>query len=157
MLIDGYNMILRLENIANNQLNDLEKAREQLISRLEIYRNVKNIDITIVFDGAQIAQSPAQSPKRNIKVLFSPPSTTADGVIKILVRQEANPRDLTVVSSDKDVADFAQISGCLVLSVEDFQIRLNKISDNFTYDDKYDHNLSKQEIDEWLELFKNSK
>lgn len=156
ILLDGYNLILRYEKLNAEKPYGLEQARERLLSRLASYRSMKRVSLTVVFDGDDVGVTPRSYIKNGVQVIFSLPPTTADAVIKRIIQSQANPKNITVVTSDRAVADFATKAGCGTLSSEAFKRRLEKMIYDFNYKDKFDHKLSDEEIKEWMSLFNES-
>lgn len=74
--------------------------------------------ITVVFDGHSDLASQI-SDKTDISIIFSK-SETADERINRIVEKAANPREVVVVSDDKEIIFFAKSSGAKVLSVQEF-------------------------------------
>jgi predicted RNA-binding protein with PIN domain len=157
ILIDGYNLIFRFEKIKTEKPYALEKAREKLLSRLASYGRTKKISLTVVFDGDDVGVRPQSYVQNGVEIVFSQPPITADSVIKKIIQAEANPQNITVVTSDKPVADFATSAGCKTFSSESFQQKLENMVPDFNYEDKYERQLSDEEVREWVSLFNQSK
>src|SRR5436305_1381268 len=78
---------------------------QRLLTRLGALAAQAGAEVTVVFDGAALdGPTPTGSP-RGVRTLFSPPGTTADTVIRRLVRAEPAGRAVIVVSSDREVSD----------------------------------------------------
>ena len=103
--------------------SSLQDGREALINRLSLYRQVKGHPITVVFDGA-FADNPTGTRGRfkGINVVFSRPGELADTVIKRLVKRERERA--VVVSSDKEVADFAAEWGAATVGAVEFEEKM---------------------------------
>jgi predicted RNA-binding protein with PIN domain len=83
----------------------LEEQRNRLGSRVAALVAGKGIEVTIVFDGADLKHPPTVSAPRGVRVLFSPPGVIADDTIRHLVSAEPLGRPLVVVSTDREVAE----------------------------------------------------
>ncbi|NUM80288.1 NYN domain-containing protein [bacterium] len=109
--------------------------------------------MSVVFDGQQKSQQKTYG----IKVYYSDRPNNADDYIKRLVDTLKHRNMVTVVSSDNEIMWYAKNSGCTVVSVENFQLRLehvkNHSADEVEIGGKSDPNLSAKEIDEWMKLF----
>jgi predicted RNA-binding protein with PIN domain len=74
--------------------------------------------VVIVFDGYPDASSGDQA-AGSVEVVFSC-SESADERIKYLVDHAASPKELIVVSDDRDVQFYARSAGAVPMAVEDF-------------------------------------
>ena len=115
ILIDGYNLIAKMEGISGN----LEPQRERFIRRLSEYRAQKGHSITVVFDGEKggwITESHERT--LGINITFSRLGEKADDIIKRMVKE--HDEEYTVITSDKEVASFAESSGHTSIPSEEF-------------------------------------
>lgn len=106
LLVDGYN-VTKLEWGGSS----LAEQRSRLLRELAPVVARSGAEVTVVFDGADLSHRPAVSPPRGVRVRFSPADVTADEVVRDLVRAEPAGRAVVVVSSDREVADFAVQAG----------------------------------------------
>ena len=116
ILIDGYNLI----GIAHR---DIEKARHDLIQKLGAYANIKQHNITVVFDGWKNGQA-AETKQRmgGITVIFSRIGEKADDVIKDMLSSGA--KSWIAVSSDREIYDFAEKKNFAALTADQFEEKL---------------------------------
>jgi len=116
ILIDGYNLI----GIAHR---DFEKARQDLILQLDRYASRKMHSITVVFDGWKNGQA-AETKKRlgDVTVIYSSLGEKADSVIKNMLSSAIKP--WIVVSSDREVYDFARKKYFVALKADEFAGKL---------------------------------
>lgn len=120
ILIDGYNLI----GIAHN---NLEKARNNLIQQLQRYSEIKGHNVTVVFDGWKEGQgTETKMHTGNITVIFSRLGEKADFVIKRILSEGS--RQWIVVSSDREIADFADKKGSVSITTQDFESKLQSIT-----------------------------
>ncbi len=116
ILIDGYNLI-------GTAHRNLEKARNELIQQLQAYSGLKGHDITLVFDGHKSGQLTETRLKiGSLTVIFSRLGENADSVIKKMLSDSV--RHWIVVSSDREIADFAERKGSVPVASGDFERRL---------------------------------
>ncbi len=122
VLIDGYNLM----GVSHK---DLEKARENLIHRLEGYCSMKGHDLTIVFDGWKEGE-PFESviQQGTVTVIYSKRGETADAVIERILREKK--KSWIVITSDRAVADFAWSVGYASVSSQEFEKKLETASAN---------------------------
>ncbi len=123
IVIDGYNLIRQSERLSNIERSSLEEGREALLESLASYRKVKHHPMTVVFDGTH-ADLPinAKRQHKGINIVFSRPGELADTVIKRLVARERERA--VVVSSDREVADFATAHGAATIGSVEFENKM---------------------------------
>ncbi|NVM23491.1 MAG: NYN domain-containing protein [Desulfobacterales bacterium] len=123
IVIDGYNLIHQSKSLGLFERQSLQDGRETLIERLALYRKVKHHPITVVFDGADAGNGMAARERRKgIYVVFSRPNESADSVIKRLVSRERERA--VVVTSDKEIADFAAEHGAATIGSLEFENKM---------------------------------
>ncbi|MFI6531060.1 NYN domain-containing protein [Nonomuraea sp. NPDC050547] len=106
LIIDGYNVTKT--GYGNFTLAD---QRARLMTGLGGLVAQTRVEVTVVFDGAEL-NSPVQVvAPRGVRVLFSAPGEIADDVIRQLVRAEPPGRAIAVVSSDREVAESVRRMG----------------------------------------------
>jgi predicted RNA-binding protein with PIN domain len=116
ILIDGYNLI-------GIQHRDFEKARQEIIVQLDRYANRQKHSITVVFDGWKNGQA-AETKQRlgEVTVIYSSLGEKADSVIKNMLSSAIKP--WIVVSSDREIYDFARKKYLVALKAEEFAGKL---------------------------------
>lgn len=93
IIIDAYNLIHRASDLRKLLETGLENSREQLLYKLSVYRQNKQIKITVVFDGDRVGKSSTLK-QAGINIIYSVPPRSADDVIKILLRKAKNHKTL---------------------------------------------------------------
>ncbi|GBE36742.1 YacP-like NYN domain protein [bacterium BMS3Bbin07] len=118
IIIDGYNLI-------GTQHWDLESRRNELVKRLIRYRGLLGHDITVVFDGhGGVSSKETVKVDGGVRIIFSRIAKKADDVIKeMLVREK---KFFIVISSDREVADFAWSHGSVPVGSADFLKKLSR-------------------------------
>ena len=123
IIIDGYNLIRQSTKLSSLDQQDIMLGRDALVDILAAYRKIKPHRITVVFDGHN---SPVFSPPRNrqkgISLRFSRSGESADEVIKRMAHREREKA--LVVSSDREVADFAAAKGAATISAQEFETKI---------------------------------
>lgn len=123
IIIDGYNLIRQSAILDPIDQDDIELGRTALLERLAAYKRVKRHTITVVFDGTNAPPLAVGREQVNgIKVRFSRHGELADQVIKKIALAEK--QRALVVSSDRDVARFAESAGASVINSPEFEARL---------------------------------
>ena len=150
-LIDGHNLIPKL----GLRLDSLDDEMELTVILQEFCR-LERKQVEVYFDGAP-------TPHAGIKKLgavtahFVPLGTTADNAIRRrLQKMGRSAKNWTVVSSDRQVQTESRSAQANVISSEAFAKQLKQARDSAPKPTD-DRKLSKQEVDDWLKLFKGGK
>ena len=119
LVLDGYNFIKQSPELRRLEQIELQKAREGLIDQLAQYKRLKGHSITVVFDGWQQGRLAGHRERsRGIEVIFSKVGEKADDVLKRLAAEKKG--GILIVTSDREVASFAEKKGSNVISAADF-------------------------------------
>ena len=149
-IVDGYNLIHAIPTLKKLLEHDGFQAREQLVflvSRLTFKRKFR---CTIVFDGVKPHEphpSPTHSP---VHIVFSSP-LSADAKIKSMIDLSKNRTLLVIVSSDREILDYAKVCSCITHTSKYFSNLLFEEPDKG--EEKDSAALSKGQVDEWLKIF----
>jgi len=155
VVIDGYNLIHAMPELARLVGTDLERARDALVAKLAVYRSGRGVRVTVVFDGrgAGVQQT---RPPGGIEVVFSRAPQTADAKIKTMLSLEKSPKSWTVVTSDNSIVLFARDFGAKNIPSAEFAARLGttipKLGPNRPA--QKDTPMSAAEVAEWEEFFR---
>ncbi|MEO3858124.1 NYN domain-containing protein [Acrocarpospora sp. B8E8] len=106
LVVDGYNVT----KTGYGALT-LVDQRSRLLTGLGGLAVQVKVEITCVFDGAELDGPVQVSAPRGVRVAFSAPGQIADDLIRQLVRIEPPGRAIAVVSSDREVAESVRRMG----------------------------------------------
>lgn len=149
-IIDGYNLIHAIPSLKKTLTHDAQSARELLIHSVAQLTHRRKFRCTIVFDGSSPANTSKQSPHAPVHVVYSFPQS-ADAKIKQMIEQSKNRSSLVIISSDREILNFARVCSCETHTSAHFA---NLLSQSFdTGAEKSDVSLSQSQINEWLKLF----
>lgn len=151
ILVDGYNLIFQFPELRKMLERDLEQARDGLLIRLGSYANSRRIQIVVVFDGDGRVTEESYA-HREFRVIFSKPPEKADQVIKELI-EKSRSEDIIVVSSDREIVDYARLYGVKTASSRQFAHEMSE-STSHDVEKKFDHPMSQEELKEWMRLFR---
>ena len=152
MIIDGYNLLLAGRGLREPER--LAQLRDQLSRQLAGYAALKKVRLILVFDGREKVHQQRQALAAGIQVRYSKPPENADTLIKRLVEREQQPaRHVTVVTSDRGVADYVTSCGCRHWTAAAFRKKLTSPQPSTLSEDKTSSPLSPAQLAEWLELF----
>ncbi len=126
IIIDGYNLI-RQSSFRQYERTSLEAGRKALLSSLVAYQKNRGHFVTVVFDGWQ-GGSPNEERDcaGEVKIIYSRLGEKADEVIKRLASKSAE--EITVVTSDREIATYASHRGKSVVSAASFVAILEAVS-----------------------------
>lgn len=124
LIIDGYNLLHVNRFLINLNPIQLQWERERLLDQLSTYQKLRPCGVTVVFDGWQEGwATETREKKKGIEVIFSKLGEKADEVIKRLVKEKGS--GAIVITSDRDVARFAQRIDVAVIPSEEFREKLS--------------------------------
>ena len=106
LIIDGYNVTKTGYGTVT-----LADQRNRLMTGLGGLVAQTRVEVTVVFDGAELNAPIQVVAPRGVRVMFSAPGETADDLIRQLVRAEPQGRAIAVVSSDREVAESVRRMG----------------------------------------------
>jgi len=130
---------------------DKKGSRHRLLEELAGFIRAKKARLTVVFDGTPDNRFSDGSSYRGVKVFFSRPGSDADERIIEMVEAERNRKNLTVVTSDRKLADRVRVCGVRVMRAGEFRKILNEPS--LTNTDEAKENEENEKVGEWLRYF----
>jgi predicted RNA-binding protein with PIN domain len=122
-LVDGMNVI---GSRPDRWWNDPDRAVRRLIDELDRYALETGDDVTVVFDRRPRDVSPGAHGAITVAFASRRGRNAADHEIMQMVADEEAPASLTVVTSDRQLADHVKQRGARVVSSGSFRRRLNE-------------------------------
>ncbi len=144
-IIDGNNLIGKIASLMSLQKKDKQASREKLIYILDRYFISKKANVTLHLDGHPAGRVSSSK----MKIVYSE-NLTADEKIKKQISQSKSPRNIIVVTSDSNLAQFAKVCSVTVVSSDEFAVEINKSGDKF---DEESIIKSINNVDEFKKLF----
>jgi predicted RNA-binding protein with PIN domain len=130
-ILDGYNILKQIPAFADEKLCS---GRSSFIQFLKNSAKLKKQRCSIVFDGYEDSQQEVRG--ENFEIFFSK-QISADDKIKSFVERSSAPRQIVVVTDDKEIRFFVRNLGAKILSVSEFLIWIsNKPSTNLSQSEK---------------------
>ncbi|MFO7446457.1 MAG: NYN domain-containing protein [Ignavibacteriaceae bacterium] len=120
-LIDGNNLIGKIKSLNKIQKKDRQGAREKMAFMIDNYFHNKKSKVFLYFDGF-----PGDAIKTSVSKIIYSENKTADEKIKRQIEKSSNSKNITVVSSDMNLAEFARVCSCTVSVSEVFAKLLSK-------------------------------
>lgn len=156
-LIDGNNLIGHIPDL---NLGDWE-SRSVLVSRLRRFQKVKNTRLILVFDGPP--QAGLDSDHHSgipLSIIHPEPGTSADSRIEEIIEKQTDLRRFFVVSSDREVRNFARKHGAKSITCAEFHRELKAALREHRKEaelEKNDETQSALEVRQWGEVFDTKK
>jgi predicted RNA-binding protein with PIN domain len=156
-LIDGNNFI---GHSSPAELRD-PQSKHRLVLKLQKFQRQKKTRVLVVFDGSPDPDFIDEKfRKKYFSVIFPSFDQNADEVIKEIISKQTDLRRFFVVSSDREIKNFAKAKGAKSLSCEEFERELKSMLKEHREskaDEKKVAPPSSLEINQWLKIFKNKK
>ena len=122
LILDGYNVIHAIPELARELDRSLEAARAALVSLCRAHK-ARQGDIErlyVVFDGRDEVGHGSQQEQGGVTVLFTQQQEEADERILHLLRTRQGKSRFVVVSNDTYIFNNARVHGAQVLSAREF-------------------------------------
>ena len=154
-IIDGNNLIGTSPDIT---IEDSD-GREKIILLAEKFQNRKKNNVILVFDGEPKDAAYENIVNYKFKVIYPRYGMSADEVIKNILNEYNNFKNVILISSDRELKTFAKKKGAKTINSIEFYYELkrtykiaNKVEKNKK---KIDIEVSSNEIDHWMKVFSN--
>ncbi len=119
IFIDGYNMLWASDTHRPEAIRNFEESRADLIARLATSPRLQPHTVTIVFDAYKTDSIYGSTEQVDgIEVQFTRQGQQADSVLRDQAREFGS--GAIIVSSDREVARYAEKRGCGVLGSHEF-------------------------------------
>ncbi|HZU38431.1 MAG TPA: NYN domain-containing protein [Gemmataceae bacterium] len=157
-LIDGYNLLHALGLLRSRVgPHGLEKARLRLLGYLSGAYGPAATAVTVVFDAHDAPPGiEQQHDYQGVHVRFAVDVPEADDLIEQLIRHDAAPRQLTVVSDDHRVQKAARRRHCQVVGCLDYMEELDRSRRSrrqARQETEKQQGMSPEEAQHWLKEF----
>jgi len=124
VVVDGYNLVHQMPELARHIESDLEYVRDRLIALLANYQATRGVKVTVVFDGRGVQAGPRRPAAGGVEVVYSRAPQNADQCIKATIAREKHPRACTVVTSDNSIICHVRDFGAKTISSAAFAAKL---------------------------------
>jgi predicted RNA-binding protein with PIN domain len=153
-LIDGHNLIAQMPDLSLDDPNDEAK----LVLRLRQFAGRKRQSITVVFDHGLPGGWSSKLSTGPVKVIFAGSHSNADRIIMERIREARTPTNIKLVTSDGEIRRAGEARRAEVISSQDFVLMLFKQPPSEPRREPRENpKLSKDEVREWMRLFKRGK
>ena len=129
LIIDGYNVIFGWDELKKLAEADLSSARDKLMDILSNYKNFKNCELVLVFDGYRVKSNPGEKfDFHGIHVAYTKEGQTGDMFIEKLANDIGRNFAVRVVTSDNLIRLSALRAGVLRISTKEFRDEVNRVN-----------------------------
>lgn len=151
-LIDGYNLLrARSEGQRRSGPGNLEKERQSLLAWINGGID-SDVDTTVVFDSSARRRLD-ETAVDHIRVLFAGGYENADELIREICRKHSHPKQLVVVSDDREVAAAAKRRGAKSIGCDAFEKLVEQGAPKPAADQEKPSSMTEPERKQWLEIF----
>lgn len=116
LIIDAYNV---LKAGKSKDLHVGESATRQFLDLVRAYAQLKHHEPLVIFDGGT-SRWPERFTINGVKVAYSGSQASADHLIIEELARCKHPEDVAVVSSDREICDFAQARSIICIEALGF-------------------------------------
>lgn len=152
-IIDGNNLIGSCPEIA---LDD-PQARDKLIAILQSFQESKKTKITLVFDGDPQRGNHRVPITPKLAVLYPTYGNTADEEIKHQLEKYTNLREVVLVTSDRELKNYARDKGARTINSIEFYYEMKKVARHSVKQEetlkRVNTKLSQNEVEQWMKIF----
>lgn len=150
LLIDGHNLIPHIPGIHLEDPDD----EGQLIKLLQEFCRVRRKSVEVFFDRAPAGEA-GKRHFGQVRAYFVRSGVTADEAIMAQLSQLGKrAKNVTVVSSDRQVQQAARAAHAKVVTSQAFSADLQKLAEEVPELNPCSRNLSEEEVVQWENLFK---
>lgn len=118
-IIDGNNLIGKIKTLNQIHKKNKKQSAEKLAFLIARFFHMKKVSVSLHFDGFQADVIRVTG----IKIFYSG-NVTADEKIKNEIGKSMNPKNIILVTSDRNVAEFGRVCSCQVIKSEAFSKQL---------------------------------
>lgn len=150
IVIDGHNLIGQMSGISLGDPDD----EEQLLRVLARHLHLGLPKVTVVFDKAAELDEGERRQGGNLCVIFAPPGTSADAIIIDMIKNDPNPKGLTIVTSDNEIRRCARSRRARLISSEEFARKLESPAPVPRSHSRRSGEQHEIDVEDWLQYFK---
>lgn len=149
IIVDGYNLAFASNAIRPELIKEKQRGRRLLLELLAGYKKAFGHDIMVVFDGTEGKEQKADR-ERGIRIIYSKPPQNADRVIKDRAALLKKTQAVTVVTSDRELANHVRGRQVEVVGSGAF---LEKMEREMTSRGADKEKPGRINVKEWMEYF----
>lgn len=129
LIVDGYNVIAKMNKVTFRDIENMDELRERLVHRLAEYSAFAGEDVVVVFDAYQTKFTHREHARVGVTVLYTELHETADERIERMVYElQDTYRQVTVATSDSVEQQVTFGKGALRISASGLLRRLDSVN-----------------------------
>lgn len=129
LLIDGYNMIYAWNDLKDIANQNIELARDELISLISNYQGYKRIKVILVFDGYRVKGNPGSNfHTGDLDIVYTRYNQTADSYIEKAVHDYKKQYELSVATSDGLIQNAILANGAKRISARELELSVKNVN-----------------------------
>lgn len=151
LVIDGFNLLYqipRLRFLVNDE--GLASGLDALMAQVSIWAEAKEHRVTLVFDGENPGCTIPKGRGSELKVHWA--GRDADAVV--IEYGECSLEPTQVITDDREIVEAVKEAGCQVQSSRVFWRRVLDESEDARVDEVKQRDLPDDEVDGWVNLFR---
>ncbi len=153
-IIDGNNLIGCAPDLS---LADPE-ARGKIVSIIRKFQESKNTKVTVFFDGEPQGSERLNPINSKLMVVYPRYGLSADDEIKKILENYQHVKETILVTTDRELKNFAKEMGIRTINSIEFYYTLKKISVSHGRKEetlkRVNTRVSQNEVEQWLKIFK---
>ncbi len=149
IIVDGYNLAFASNAIRPELIKEKQRGRRLLLELLAGYKKAFGHDIMVVFDGAEGKEQKADR-ERGIRIIYSKPPQNADRVIKDRAALLKKTQAVTVVTSDRELANHVRGRQVEVVGSGEF---LKRMEGQLARRGEGQEKPGRVDVKQWMEFF----
>lgn len=162
-LIDGFNLMYKFPTLEEKMYRgELNAARDGLIDILVDFKKIHKSSMRVVFDGKKNPGIDLKHEKISKIDIYYSLNYSADYIIKEFVKAAKQPKEITVVSSDKDILFYINRFHAKKIESEKFAKFVHQTFDNSDEEERMKIEMAEKEnpviteedLSYWQKLFK---
>jgi len=152
-IIDGDNLIGSSPDLSGEDPD----ARSTLIQAVHNFQENRSCNVTIVFDGKPESGLKREDIHSKFCVRYPEFGSSADDEIKLILDTLHYFKDVTLITSDRDLKSYAKKKGAKTINSIEFYFELKRISRRSGKQEEFrkriDTEVSDGEVDQWMKIF----
>lgn len=137
LIVDGYNVIFAWELLAALAKDNLDAAKDKLISLLSNYQGITGVKTLLVFDGYKVKGNHGSIvTQEEIEIIHTKENQTADQFIEAYTHEHEGQYLMTVATSDGLIQTITRGAGCRIISSRELYMNMETAAKELreTYD-----------------------
>ena len=146
LIVDAYNMINQWSFLKEMTKDNLERAREKLVSTLQSYSKIKNYYLIVVFDAYNNEEGLNETTIEYGLIVYTQKNQTADSYIERLIYDIPKVYDVYVATSDYNIQRIVVARGGIRISALELEKEVDFTMQTFLRKNKENYEKEKNNL-----------